>query len=53
MTNKSTLKQISNTKEWTVVVEWIKSISKNTSSYQSEAQLEKEFITQLQKQGYE
>lgn len=52
MTNKSTLEQISNTEDWTVVVEWIKTINNNTS-YQSEAQLEKEFITQLQKQGYE
>ncbi len=52
MTNKSTLEQISNTEEWTVVVEWIKTINNNTS-YQSEAQLEKEFISQLQKQGYE
>ncbi|MBD5422981.1 MAG: type I restriction endonuclease subunit R [Mycoplasma sp.] len=52
MTNKSTLKQISNTKDWTVVVEWIKTTSKNVS-YQSEEQLEKEFISQLQKQGYE
>lgn len=51
MTNKSTLEQISNTEDWTVVVEWIKTINNNTS-YQSEAQLEKEFISQLQKQGY-
>lgn len=53
MTNKSTLEQISNTEDWTVVVEWIKNINKNNTLYQSESQLEKEFISQLQKQGYE
>ncbi len=53
MTNKSTLEQISNTEDWTVVVEWIRKTNKNNVVYQSEAQLEKEFISQLQKQGYE